>query len=440
MTAACRACAAVRAPGQGRCAACGDPRAVAHPDLLSLTIAHIDCDAFYAAVEKRDDPSLAARPVIVGGGRRGVVATACYLARAYGVRSAMPMFKALAACPHAVVIRPDMAKYAAVSHRVRTMMEALTPLVEPVSIDEAFLDLSGTALLHEAAPAQVLIRLQNAIEETLQITVSVGLSGNKFLAKLASDLDKPRGFCVIAPGEAPGLLAPLPVSRLPGVGPKLQATLIEAGFGRIGDLQHANPRDLERRFGDLGRVLHERAHGRDARHVEPDSVIKSVSSETTFLTDIADPAALLDHLWPLCWRTGERAKAAGVAGRVIVLKLKDSRFRITTRSLTLREPTQLGDVIFRHARTLLEATPPGMIYRLIGVALKDLCAPELADHGDLLDARRARAAAAERAADSARARFGGGAVIRGRDLRLAQDRVGLDDQPFGRYDDTDNDG
>lgn len=439
MTAACRACAALRAPGQGRCAACGDARAIAHPDLLSLTIAHIDCDAFYATVEKRDDPALAARPVIVGGGRRGVVATACYLARAYGVRSAMPMFKALAACPHAVVIKPDMAKYAAVSRRVHDMMAALTPLVEPVSIDEAFLDLSGTALLHAATPAQVLIRLQNAIEETLQITVSVGLSGNKFLAKLACGLDKPRGFSVIAPGEAPGLLAPLPVSRLPGVGPKLQAKLTQAGFARIADLQRTDPGELVRRLGDLGRLLHERAHGRDARHVEPDSAVRSVSSETTFLCDIADHAALLDHLWPLCWRTGERAKAAGVAGRVIVLKLKDPRFRTSTRSLTLREPTQLGDVIFQHAKALLAATPPATAYRLIGIALKDLCAPHLADHGDLLDARRARTAAAHRAADSARARFGDAAVMRGRDLRLAQERASLDDQPFGRYDNTDND-
>lgn len=439
VTAACRGCGGVSGADRAPCPTCGDSRRTHHPELLDLAIAHIDCDAFYASIEKRDEPSLAAKPVIVGGGQRGVVATACYLARAFGVRSAMPMFKAKAACPHAVIIKPNMAKYVTESHKIRAMMDALTPLVEPLSIDEAFLDLSGTQRLHAAAPAQALIRLQNSIEERLQLSVSVGLSYNKFLAKLASDLDKPRGFSVIGRSDAIGILAPLPVSRLPGVGPKFTDALVRAGFRTIADLQRADPKDLARRFGETGLVLAQRAQGLDNRRVEPDAARKSVSSETTFMTDISDKTLLEDHLWALAHRTADRAKADGVAGRVVVLKLKDSRFHTTTRRLTLHAPTQLASVLFRHAQHLLAGALDGSAYRLIGIGLSDLCDPSDADRGDLIDAKAPRDAAAERAADMARARFGASAVMRGRDLRLKQDRIALDDQPFGQYEKPDDD-
>jgi len=191
----CRDCTALHDDANlRRCPACKSPRLVRHDEIASLSMAHIDCDAFYAAIEKRDNPAIADKPVIVGGGKRGVVSTACYVARTFGVKSAMPMFKALAACPNAVVVRPDMQKYALVGRQVRQLMLETTPLVEPLSLDEAFLDLTGTDRLHRCSPAQTLARLAKRIEDELAITVSVGLSFNKFLAKVASELDKPRGF------------------------------------------------------------------------------------------------------------------------------------------------------------------------------------------------------------------------------------------------------
>jgi DNA polymerase IV len=201
-----------------RCSACGSPRLLRHDEIEELSIAHVDCDAFYATIEKRDDPSLADKPVIVGGRRRGVVMTACYTARTFGVRSAMPMFEARRLCPHASIVRPDMEKYARVGREVRALMLNLTPLVEPVSIDEAFMDLSGTARLHGMSPAKTLAGFAGQVENQLRITVSIGLSCNKFLAKIASDLDKPRGFAVLGSAEAARFLAPKPVSLIFGVG------------------------------------------------------------------------------------------------------------------------------------------------------------------------------------------------------------------------------
>ena len=204
----CRDCLADASPNSGRCGACRSPRLLRHPELDRLSIAHVDCDAFYATIEKRDDPALAAEPVIVGGGKRGVVAAACYVARTFGVRSAMPMFEALRLCPHATVIRPNMEKYVGVGREVRRMMLDLTPQVEPLSIDEAFLDLTGTERLHGMNPAKALARFARDVESKVGITVSIGLSGNKFLAKIASDLDKPRGFAVLGCGRGASLPRP----------------------------------------------------------------------------------------------------------------------------------------------------------------------------------------------------------------------------------------
>jgi DNA polymerase-4 len=409
-TAFCRDCLADASSQSARCLACGSPRLLRHDELATLAIAHVDCDAFYATIEKRDDPSLAAEPVIVGGGRRGVVAAACYVARTFGVRSAMPMFEALRLCPHAKVIRPNMEKYAQAGRDVRKMMLALTPLVEPLSIDEAFLDLSGTERLHGVWPAKALARFADDVEKKLRITVSIGLSCNKFLAKVASDLDKPRGFAVLDANEAQAFLAPRPVSFIYGVGKASAARLARDGFHRIADLQRASETDLMRRYGEEGRRLFRLARGRDERTVSADRETKSVSSETTFNQDISDFRSLERILWGLVEEVSGRLKAKELAGATVTLKLKTADFRIRTRARSLESPTQLARRIFTAARGLLEREADGTRFRLLGVGVSALDTADQADPADLVDGR---AAEAERAVDNVRARFGDEAVVRG---------------------------
>jgi DNA polymerase-4 len=415
MNALCRDCAA---PVDGAtCAACRGDRIVRHAELDALAIAHLDCDAFYAQIEKRDDPSLAAKPVIVGGGKRGVVSTCCYVARAFGVRSAMPMYKALALCPQAAVVKPDMAKYVAAGRQVRAAMLDLTPQVEPLSIDEAFMDLSGSAALHGGPPAQTLVKLQNRIEKDLDITVSIGLSFNKFLAKTASDLDKPRGFSVIGKAEALDFLGPRGVGTLPGVGPAGAASLERAGVRRIADIRNAGRKLMIAKFGDWGDHLWRLSNADDPRRVDPDGERKSVSAETTFAENITDAEALEDILWLLCEKVAARARAADTAGRTITLKVRRADFRIITRRRTLTEPTLLAHRLFETTRALLAAEPPGVSYRLIGAGLSDLCDASGADKGDLMDSETPKRAAAEAAVAKARAKFGDGAVVTGRGLK-----------------------
>jgi DNA polymerase-4 len=408
----CRDCVTPSAGGE-RCATCGSRRLVRHAEIDALSIAHLDCDAFYASVEKRDDPALVDQPVIIGGGARGVVSTACYVARAYGVHSAMPMFKALALCPDAVVVKPNMAKYVAESRRVRALMEEVTPLVEPLSIDEAFLDLTGTARVHHAPPAATLLKLQTRIEREIGITVSIGLAPNKFLAKIASDLDKPRGFSVIGAAEALDFLADKPVRLIYGVGPAFAATLAKDGFRKIADLRRVEARELGARYGEMGLRLHRLAWGQDAREVDSSEGRKTISAETTFARDLHRLTELEAALWRLVVRVTDRAKAAGLGGRVVVLKLKTAEHKIRTRRRTLHAATQLADAVFEEARALLAPEANGARFRLIGVGLADLTAAE-GDAGDLLDPGALRRAAAERAVDKARARFGDGAVGKGR--------------------------
>lgn len=420
MTSLCRDCLTVKTEDFDRCPACGHLRVVSHPALSTLTIAHVDCDAFYAAVEKRDRPDLRDKPLIVGGGTRGVVTTCCYIARLYGVRSAMPMFKALKLCPEAVVVRPDFPKYHEAGRAIRARMDALTPLVQPVSIDEAYLDLSGTERLHGVPPAASLVRLALEVEQQVGVTVSVGLSANKFLAKTASELDKPRGFAVLAPEEAEAFLAERPAGFLHGVGPKFAELLTKDGFHTVGDLQRAELKELIRRYGETGEWLKRCAHGRDDRPVSPNDDRKSVSSETTFLEDTGDLSVLEDHLWRLSVKTADRAKAEGVVGLVVTLKLKTSEFKPITRRISLHAPTQLAQEVFRTARPLLAKEANGRArYRLIGVGLSGL-SPYHSDGTDLIDPKVAKRAAAERASDKARARFGPGAVITGRAARMAK--------------------
>lgn len=399
-----------------RCPACRSPRILRHAEIDALTICHVDCDAFYATIEKRDDPSLADKPLIIGGGKRGVVSTACYIARTFGVRSAMPMFEARRLCPHATIIRPNMEKYAAVSREVRRLMLDMTPQVEPISIDEAFMDLAGTARLHGMSAAKVLARFSARVEKEIGITVSIGLAANKFLAKIASDLDKPRGFAVIGQAEAAAFLADKPVSLIFGVGKVAAARFAKDGFRLIADLQRADERELMRRYGAEGQRLHRLARGLDSRAVDPVRERKSVSAENTFETDIASFRPLEKRLWAAAEEVSDRLKEKHLAGSTVTLKLKTSDFRILTRARSLDRPTQLAGRIFAAARDLLEREINGTRYRLLGVGVSALDDAEAADPADLIDRPGERRAAAERAMDRVRGKFGHEAVVKGLSL------------------------
>jgi DNA polymerase-4 len=401
-----------------RCPACRSPRVIGHAELFGLSIAHMDCDAFYASVEKRDNPALRDVPLIVGGGQRGVVSTCCYLARIHGVRSAMPMFQAMKLCPDAVVVKPRMAVYAEVSRAIRAMMEEMTPSIEPLSLDEAFLDLSGTERLHGAPPAVMLARLVQRMEVELGVTGSVGLSHNKFLAKIASDLDKPRGFSVIGRAETADFLRPKPVRIIWGVGTATQAALEKAGIRTIADLLRWDRADLVARFGSMGERLYHLARGEDRRRVSRDEKVKSISKETTFFQDTANPDILDGHLWRLAEQVADRAKAKALSGRTVTLKLKKGDFQLISRRHALSDPTQLTDRIYRAARDLFQPEVAKGPFRLIGVGIADLASEAEADLlGDLLDPDAQRRAKTERATDAIRAKFGPDAIVKGRALR-----------------------
>jgi DNA polymerase-4 len=409
----CRECLS-DAKADTPCPSCRSTRILAHPELNTLAIAHLDCDAFYAAIEKRDDPSLKDRPLIVGGETRGVVSTACYIARTFGVRSAMPMFQAKKLCPQAVVLKPRHAHYSQVARQIRGMMEALTPLVEPLSLDEAYLDLSGTERIHHHSPAKTMAALAARIEREVQITVSVGLSGNKFLAKLASELDKPRGFAVIGMAEAKSFLRDKKIGLMRGAGKVMQARLERDGLTTIGQLQDADPKQLAVRYGATGLWLHRMANAQDSRAVDPGGEMKTISSETTFNKDLSRLADLESVLWRQAERVSDRAKKYGLAGYTVVLKLKTADFRLRTRSASLDAPTQLADRIFRTAQAALKREADGTRFRLLGVGLSNLAPETGADPASLIDVAGDKRAAAERAMDKIRAKFGGEAVGTGR--------------------------
>ncbi len=411
----CRDCGA-RDFAPAICPTCNSRRVIRHAELFTLHIAHIDCDAFYASVEKRDAPELAAQPVIVGGGRRGVVAACCYIARTRGVRSAMPMFKALAACPDAVVLRPNMAKYAAEGARIRALMQTLTPLVEPMSIDEAVLDLSGTQALHRAPPAAVLAEFARRVEREVGVTVSIGLAANRLMAKIAAGRDKPRGFAVIG-AEAAALLAPESVRLLPGVGAAMAQKLAAAGFTRLGQLAVLEPREAFRRFGDDGPGLAARARGEDSRPVVPGRETKSVSAETTFETDMTTQAELEAVLWRLCEKLSRRLAAKDLSTGGVVLKLKTVAFASRTRAARLAAPSLVPDVLFAAAKGLLAREVDGTAFRLLGIGANPLMPAADADQPDLADPDVKRRAARWAAMEALREKFGEDAVNRGRGLR-----------------------
>jgi len=415
----CRDCGASQSGPRlqpDRCEVCASPRLLAHAELHDLAIAHIDCDAFYASVEKRERPELANKPVIVGGQKRGVVAACCYIARLKGVHSAMPMFQARKACPDAVVIPPDMELYRRVGGQIRELMLDVTPLVEPLSVDEAFLDLSGTERLHGGSPAQTLTRLITRIEDEIGVTASVGLSHNKFLAKLASDMDKPRGFQVIGRAETLALLAPMPVGAIWGVGKMLKAKLQRSGIKTIGQLAQIGEAELIKQYGVIGRRLAHLSKGLDTCAVNPHGNAKSVSAETTFSKNMKDAKALSSRLWPLCETVARRLKARDLAAKTVTLKLKTSGFQILTRSRSLAAPTQLAEVLFRQARQLLDKEADGRSFRLIGIGASGFAETESADMPDLLDRRVETYAKVENAMNAVREKFGAPAIKKGRSL------------------------
>jgi len=422
----CRDCLTTYAASHAaRCPRCGSPRRLDLAHARGLALAHVDCDAFYASVEKRDDPSLADKPLIVGGGgRRGVVSTCCYLARIKGVRSAMPTAQALKLCPEAVVLAPNMGKYVGVAREIRALMAEMTPLVEPLSIDEAFLDLTGCEPALGMSAAEALARFARRVETQVGVTISVGLSYCKFLAKLASDLDKPRGFTVIDRDEALARLAPLPVGRLWGVGKVSEERLARLGFRLIGDLQHIDEHEASRKLGDDGRRLWRLARGIDERKVTVGREAKSLSAEITFETDVAERSELERTLLRLCEKVARRLKEAGLAAGGVTLKLRTPDFKLRTRTRSGVDPTQLPLRLFGEARALLAAQPTGEAYRLIGVGAADLRPGAEADGADLIEGDRTKEKAREKAIDALREKFGTGAVQRGLAFKPAAPRKG----------------
>ncbi len=422
MTTLCRQCFEILSlPGPdkpSRCPYCQSPKLVSHDELASLTIAHLDCDAFYASVEKRDDQSLAAKPVIVAyDGARSVVSTCCYIARISGVRSAMPLFKAKKLCPEGVIIKPRMDVYSEASKKIHALFEKLTPMIEPLSLDEAFLDLSGTEKLHGRLPAQSMAWLAAEIQKTVGITVSVGLSYNKSLAKLASDLDKPEGYAVIGKEESMRFLAPRPVSDIWGVGKALNKKLASEGIMTIGQLQHRDEADLVARYGVMGSRLFNFSRGQDSRTVKAHRKTKSISAETTFGTDIGDLEILRNRLWPLCERVSARLKKSGKAGKTITLKLKTGSFQTLTRSHTLPRPTQLAETLYQEAVPHLEKAAEGKKFRLIGIGISTFGDLEDADTPDLLNRKTVKTKEIENAIDAVRSKFGSDIIGKGRGLK-----------------------
>lgn len=362
-----------------RCPDCGGGRVAGHAELRDLAIAHVDCDSFYASIEKRDRPDLKDKPLLIGGeGPRSVVATACYIARRYGCRSAMPMYKARELCPQAVIVRPDHAKYKRVSGEMHAIFHSYTDLIEPVALDEAYLDLA-----HRPDIPETLADIAGRIEQDIGITVSVGLSYAKFLAKMASDLDKPRGFSIIGRADALAFLAPQPVRALHGVGPAMEKRLTGDGLHTVGDLQRASEQDLHARYGKHGRVLAQRARGIDARQITPDREAKSISAETTFERDHREATALMDALAPLAAKVETRLRRADLAATGISIKLKTADFRLLTRHARLPVPTQRADVLLTAARPLVEREADGRPFRLVGIGGDPLVDADGADPPDL---------------------------------------------------------
>lgn len=416
ITSICRECLSTFDSKVLYCANCESLNLISHKEIEKLDIAHVDCDAFYASIEKRDNPKLKNSAVIIGGGKRGVVATACYLARIKGVRSAMPMYKALKLCPSATIIKPNMSKYRDASRKIQNLMNQLTPLIEPISLDEAFLDLSGTKKLHKKIPAVLLAELSKKINQEVGISVSIGLSYNKFLAKICSDLDKPKGFSLLGRGDSKKFLSSQPVEILWGVGKILKRKLNDDGIKTISQIEELGIKEVINRYGSIGSHIYSLSQGKDLRRVVPQRQIKSISHETTFENDISDKEVLEKKLWSLCEKVSKRSKEKGLGGQTITLKLKTKEFKLISRSCTIDEPTQIGELIFQNSKTLLDREDDKVKYRLIGVGISNLKDSELCDLYDLINISKTKNAKIEYAIDDIRNKFGKDLIKKGRSI------------------------
>ena len=410
----CRDCYNQSKEISNKCEICFSPRIIQHNEISNLEIAHIDCDAFYASVEKRDNPKLKNKPVIIGGGNRGVVSTACYIARIKGIHSAMPIYKAKKLCPEAIIISPNIKKYRIVSNQIRDLMKELTPIIEPISLDEAFLDLKGTYRLHKKIPAILLAKLVNKIENELNITASVGLSFNKYLAKVCSDLDKPKGFSVLGKNEAHFFLKDKPVNLLWGVGSKFKTKLNSDGIINIGQIQKMDEKELIKRYGVMGLHISQLSKGKDSRAVKANRQIKSISHEITFSKNIKNKKELEDILVNLSQKIAFRAKSSELGGKTINLKLKTKDFKLISRSKTISQPTQLERIIYKVAKELLYNEKNNYEYRLIGLGISELKEERFCDLGDLIDLKYNNEKNIDTAINSLRAKFGDNIIERGK--------------------------
>jgi DNA polymerase IV len=384
---------------------------------MTRAILHVDMDAFYASVEQRDDPALRGKPVIVGAGphERGVVAACSYEARKFGVHSAMPSRTAYKLCPQGLFVHPDMKKYGEVSKQIMTILGTFTPFVQPVSVDEAFLDVTGSTKIFGDA-GTIAKRIKVEIHAQTGLTASVGVATNKFLAKLASDLNKPDGLTVITDANKVEMLAPLPVSKLWGVGKVTEKRLHELGIQTIADIQRMPLEELRQRFGNMADHLHALAFGEDDREVETDEETKSISSEHTFDVDTADLDQIKKCLLEQCEEVGLRLRQEKVAARTVQLKLRYADFTTLTRRKTLPQPTQDEMVLYEVAGQLLVAEGiEGKRIRLIGVGGSNLVPPEI--QSDLFNQTDEKRARVNKVMDDLRRKLGPGAIKRGSSLR-----------------------
>ncbi|WP_312198437.1 DNA polymerase IV [Anaerospora hongkongensis] len=375
-------------------------------------IIHVDMDAFYASIEQRDKPELAGVPVIVGGlSNRGVVATASYEARKFGVHSAMSMAEARRRCPEAVFITPDHRKYSFVSAQIRQILDRYSPLVEPLSLDEAFLDVTGMDGLY-ADPADIARRIKDEIKQQLRLTASAGVAPNKFLAKLASDLQKPDGLYIIRPGEEAQVLAGLPVRRLWGVGEVTAASIAKLGIRTIGQFAAADPKLLERHIGRDVYDLQRLARGLDDRPVVPDQQIKSVGNEETFDKDLYQWDEIEKQLLLFADKVGWRLRRLTLSGRTITVKVRFASFKTITRSRTLEEATNLDDTLYHIARELYKSIPSAEGIRLLGLTVSNL--QPAGQAMALFDSKQEKQESLHKVVDELKVRFGAAAVMKGR--------------------------
>ncbi len=410
-TSLCRDCLTDFASKIKRCDYCRSPRIVYHKELESLSVVHIDCDSFYAAVEKKDNPNLSNVPVIVGRSKRGVVSTCCYIARKYGVQSAMPIFKAQKLCPEAVFITPRHDRYREVSRDLRSYLEKLTPKIEFVSIDEGYLDLTGTKRLHGVYPAKLIAKTVQNIENKFGITVSIGLSYNKMLAKIASTKSKPRGFSIVGKGDTTEFLNKLDVKEINGVGKKLSEKLNRAGIFSLGDLFTKNKEDLVLRYGDTLKLLFNLIESRESASINTENERKSISTEQTFVRSLKRKSEIKKFLWSASVKVSDIAKTQNVASKSVHIKLKKEDFKSLTRSLTLNSNTNLASEIYNAGLMLLEKEISHAPFRLIGIGIGKLeeCNGTIVSN-DLFTKKEKNL---EDATDKIRKKYGSGSIFPG---------------------------